>query len=75
MASFGAASTFVYEQVSPSDTWTVVHNLNVKAPIVDTWLEIDGQIVKVMPERVEFVDLSTCRIHFTSPQIGRAVVA
>lgn len=75
MSSFGATSTFVYEQSTPSDAWTIVHNLGVRAPIVDTWLEIEGEIVKVMPERVEFVNPNTCTVHFNSPRTGTAVVA
>ena len=73
--SFEATTTFIFEQSDLSDTWTIVHNLSVRAPVVDTWLEIDGQIVKIMPDRVEYVNPSTCRVYFTSPQTGTAVVA
>lgn len=72
---YGSTNTFVFEQTTPSDVWTIVHNLGVKAPIVDTWLDLDGSTVKVMPERVEHVNPLTCKVYFNSPQQGTAVVA
>jgi hypothetical protein len=71
---FGSVSTFVHEQQVASDTWTIQHNLGTRAPIVDTWIDLDGSVVKVMPESVAFSDVNTCVVYFNSPRTGTAII-
>lgn len=70
-----SVTTFVHEQTIASDTWTISHNLGVRAPIVDTWITFEGNVVKIMPLSVVFTNVNTCVVLFNSPQIGTAVVA
>ena len=72
---FGTANTFTHEQTTGASTWVVNHNLGVKAPIVDIWLDVEGETLKVIPDRVEYVNINTCNVYFTNNQIGTAIVA
>jgi hypothetical protein len=72
---FTAATTYEHTQSVALDVWEIVHNLGVKAPIVDCWLDVAGEIVKVLPNGVVFVDINTCNVQFASPQVGTAIIA
>lgn len=56
-----------YEQVIPSDTWTVTHNLN-KFPSVTVVDSAGSWVIGA----VAYVDLNTVRITFSSSFSGRA---
>jgi len=72
---FAAVTTYEHIQSFASDVWTVNHNLGIKAPIVDAWLVVNAETIKVLPDMVEFVDINNCNIHFTSPGTGTAIIA
>ena len=73
---YSRVNVFTHEQTTASDTWVIVHNLGtVKAPIVDCWIDIAGDVVKIIPNMVEFVNVNSCTVHFTSVQTGTAVIA
>lgn len=67
--------SYRHDQSSPSSVWVIQHNIGSIAPIVDVWSDIDGSLVKIMPKRVEVVDLTTCRVYFNNPQHGTAIIA
>ena len=67
-------SRYEHVQDTPSDLWIVRHNLYTRAPIVDTFVIIDGQVQKILPKAVKPVSLTECHIEWSSPRIGKAGV-
>jgi hypothetical protein len=64
-----------FNQVAPSTSWVIVHDLNTKVPIVDCWIDNNGEQTKIIPSNVVGTDLNTCTITFTSARSGSAVVS
>ena len=71
--TFTTEPTFGYrhDQTSSSTTWTITHNLNTSAPVVDCWVGGD----KIMPLTVTATDANTVTITFSTAQTGVAYVA
>ena len=70
-------SVYRHMQVTPSTTWTIVHNLSgggAMFPIVDILASIGGNTVKVMPLAITKIDNNTVEVTFTTAQAGEAVV-
>jgi hypothetical protein len=63
-------TTHTHTQSTAATTWNITHNLNLLAPIVDTWIVINGSNVKVLPVSVEVVNVNNITITFSAPQIG-----
>jgi hypothetical protein len=67
-----------HNQTVQSDTWTIVHNLNIISPVVDVWiLQLDGTYTNSDAHQVNFVDTNTVVITFngtTAPIGGTACV-
>lgn len=59
--------TFIYEQTTPSDTWTINHNLN-KFPSV-TIVDSQGYVIA---GDVRYVDSNTIILTFTESVVGKA---
>jgi hypothetical protein len=61
-------STFRYEQITPSSVWTIVHNLGNNGsqgvPIVDVFVNKDGNLAKIMPSKILIQDNNTVVIEF-----------
>lgn len=66
--------TYQFDQTTPSTTWTINHNLNLLAPVVDCWVLNMGAMTKIIPFSVQSVDENTVLVTFTSPRAGRALV-
>lgn len=62
--------SFQHVQYDASDTWEIVHNQFTMAPIVDVYVNVDGNLTKIIPKDVEVIDQSTVRILFTTPRTG-----
>ncbi len=67
-------TVYKHTQTAASALWTITHNLG-RYPVVDTFITVDGQLRKVMPAEVTFIDSNTCTVAFTSPRAGFATVA
>lgn len=67
-------SRYTHEQTEPALTWEVRHNLSTRAPIVDTWVVIEGQKQKILPKAVRATDLNVCYIDWSTPRAGVAGV-
>lgn len=70
-------TVYRHTQVTPSTTWTIVHNLSgggAMFPVVDVFTTIGGNTVKVMPLAVTKIDSNTVEVTFTTAQAGEAVV-
>ncbi len=62
------AHTYTHTQSTPSDAWSITHNLNTMAPVVDCY--IGGE--KILPYNVQAVDANTLLIEWTVPFAGVA---
>lgn len=62
-----------FEITSASDAWTIEHGLGAY-PIVDVYIDLAGEMNKVIPLSVTYVDVNTCVIGFSVPRTGTAVI-
>lgn len=67
------ATVYNHTQATPSDTWTITHNLK-DYPLVDVYIDFDGGTQKIIPLEVIYVDTNSCTITFSNPQTGFASV-
>lgn len=67
------ATSFTHEQTVPSTTWTLVHNIG-GYPIVDAYTMKDGELLKIVPAAVTYVDENTCTLTFSVARTGFATV-
>ncbi len=67
------ANVYRHEQTTAATTWTITHNLGVY-PIVDAWTMYEGDLQKILPAQVNYVDENTCTLVFTVPISGFATV-
>lgn len=68
------AKTYEHVQTSASTTWVIVHNLNLY-PVVDIFVDHEGEKHKILPLSVEYTNANTCTITFSTPRTGLATVA
>lgn len=69
----GGGPSYLYQQVTASDTWTIVHNFNADYgydgyPIVNV---VDGTGQQVIGE-VHYQDVNTVVVLFADPEVGYA---
>ena len=71
-------SIFRFEQATPATVWTIVHNLGGNGsqglPVVDAAVDVGGVLTKIIPSRVEKIDLNTVELTFTTAYAGIATV-
>jgi len=67
------ATSYDHVQSTPSATWTIVHNLGAY-PIVDAYIEYAGELQRILPSAVTYVDENTCTLSFATPRAGFATV-
>ena len=67
------ATVYHHEQATASDTWTIAHGLK-DYPVVDVYVMHNGDLQKIIPSAVNYVDLDTCIVVFTTPYSGYATV-
>ena len=65
-------SYVMLNQTSPSSTWTFVHGLGQRYPIIQVF-DDNGKVV--IPSEITTVDSSTAIITFSTPQIGKAIAS
>jgi len=70
-----ALNSYKHIQSTPAAVWIIEHGLSTDVPVIDCWLDVDGERVRVIPKTVERIDGSSCKIIFTSDRVGFAVVA
>lgn len=63
-----------HTQDTESDTWTITHNLNITAPVVDCYVDVGGVQTKVLPNNVQSTNANTVVVTWTSPRTGTARV-
>lgn len=67
------ATSYTHTQTEASATWTIVHGVG-GYPIVDAYTTQDGELLKIIPSEVTYVDANTCMLSFTVPFSGFATV-
>lgn len=70
-ASYAASVGVNFEQVTPSSTWTIVHNLNNKHPLVQIYDSSDATII---PQSIVGTSTSTVTVTFSTAINGYARV-
>jgi hypothetical protein len=67
-----------HTQSVPSNTWTIIHNLNIVSPVVDVWILLpDNTYTNSDAHEVTFVDSNTVIVVFNGtlpPPAGTACV-
>lgn len=71
--TYRVASLYRHEQTEASDTWTIAHGIGAY-PCVDVYVTSGGDLIKVMPEEVTYIDGQTCVLTFSEPLTGFATV-
>lgn len=69
-----SVSSYTHTQDTPSDSWTINHNLNTLAPIIDTFIEVEGVVTKILSSSVVVVDANNVTVTWTSPRTGIAAI-
>lgn len=67
------ATVYKHIQASAAAVWTIVHNLQ-DYPIVDVYVSYNGDLQKILPQAVTYVDGTTVTITFSVPYSGYATV-
>lgn len=62
---------FTYEQVAPATSWTIVHNFN-GYPAIDVYVMYEGQLNKIIPNSISYIDANTAQVNFTTAYAGYA---
>jgi hypothetical protein len=70
-ASYASTVGFNFEQVSPSATWTINHNLNNRYPLVQTY---GSDSLVLIPASISGSSVNTAIVTFTTPISGYARV-
>lgn len=65
---------YKHEQTVAASTWVINHNLGVY-PAVDVYVDYNGEIQKILPLSVTYVDAMTCNVEFSAARAGTAIIA
>lgn len=76
MVSKVSASIKVYKhtQATASKTWTVTHNLDTTAPVVECWVDVEDTVTKIIPSEIKVINRNKLTIRFLKPYLGAAFV-
>ena len=58
------------EQRNVSEEWIITHDFD-HSPRVECWIELGGELMKIIPALMEKIDEKSIRIQFTEPYSGR----
>lgn len=67
------AQRYKHTQDTADTTWVVQHNLN-RYPLVDVFTLHEGQLKKIIPLEVIYVNANLCHITFSTARDGFATV-
>jgi hypothetical protein len=65
---------YTYTKDTPGLVWNVTHNLNTLNPVVDVWVDDNGNTTAVLPKQVRIIDADKLEITFTVTTNGVAVI-
>lgn len=67
------AMGYEFVQTVPATTWTIKHNRSCQ-PIVHVYINVEGNLERMLPKSIEATSLQTIEITFSTPQIGQVVL-
>lgn len=65
--------TYRHVQDTPSDLWQLTHNLGMH-PIIEVYTLDGGDLLKLIPRRITYVDDNNAELEFSFPITGFATV-
>lgn len=67
---------YEHTQSISSNTWSIAHNLNTSAPIVEVWIETGSPLVftRTISTNVNVIDENNVDIIFSSSHVGKVFV-
>lgn len=68
------AHKHVHSQDVAAKEWTVTHNLNTLAPIVDVFIVTGNGLQKVLPLDITVVNAMSLKVTFSSDRTGKVSV-
>lgn len=71
--SLTAGTVYKHVQEVAATVWTIAHGTG-SYPAVDVYVDNEGTIEKIMPQRVSYVSPTVCTVTFSSPRTGFATV-
>jgi hypoxanthine-guanine phosphoribosyltransferase len=69
-----AIEVYYHEQLTPSTTWAINHNLGEDVVIVDAIVDIGGTLQKMFPIKVEMIDTNNTVVTFSQAYSGYSTV-
>lgn len=72
--SYKVLRGYKHTQTSPSNVWTITHNLGESYPIIDVFYNDSGTMTKILPEEVTVINQNTIQLTFSSSISGEAEV-
>lgn len=64
-----------HTQNTPDTLWTIVHNLDTLAPVVDVYIQdASGAYLKAIPQNVLVITSNEVHLIFSEPRAGKATV-
>lgn len=70
-ASYASTVGFNFEQITPSNSWTIIHNLNNQHPLVQIY---DSNHITFIPQSISGSDANTVIVTFSTAVTGYARV-
>ncbi len=64
-----------HNQSTPSDRWVINHNQNADGALIDVFVYHEGNLRKIMPQKIVEVTRNTIEVHFTRTHYGTATLA
>jgi len=61
-----------YSQAVAASTWTITHNFSVESLVVDVFVDIGGNLEKVLPLNIVHTNNNTLTVTFSLAQTGNA---
>ena len=65
---------FTYTKDTPASVWNVTHDLDTLNPVVDVWVDDNGNTTAVLPKQIRVIDANKLEITFTVALNGVAVI-
>lgn len=65
---------YEHTQDSADVSWVITHNINTNAPIVDCYIDVSGEMTKIIPAEVTVTAPGVVTVTFSQAQSGIAFV-
>lgn len=75
MSQYRGLLGYTHIQTTPVAVWTVQHSIGTMYPIIDCFIEFNGELVKSIPTSIEATSSSVTTVTWSSPQSGKASIA